>query len=51
MQSKLDRPLMKKDFTNPSQDSIGVGMIKTHWGSMNKMKEELGLVIVGAEVN
>ena len=51
MQSKLDRPLMKKDFANPSQDSIGVGMIKTHWGSMNKMKEELGLTIVGADVN
>lgn len=51
MQSKLDRPLMKKDFANPTQDSIGVGMIKTHWGSMNKMKEELGLIIVGADVN
>jgi len=51
MQSKLNRPLMKKDFTNPKENSIGVGMIKTHWGSMNKMKEELGLTIVGADVN
>lgn len=46
MQSKLDRPLEYKDFKNPSMDEIGVTAIKKYWGSLNKMKTELGLEIV-----
>ena len=46
MQSKLDRPLEYKDFRNPNMDEIGITMIKKYWGSLNKMKKELGLEIV-----
>lgn len=46
MQSKIDRPLEYKDFKNPSIDEIGVTMIKKYWGSLNKMKKELGFEIV-----
>lgn len=46
MQSKLDRPLEYKDFKNPAMDEIGVTAIKKYWGSLNKMKTELGLEIV-----
>ena len=46
MQSKLDRPLEYKDFKNPTIDEIGVTAIKKYWGSLNKMKAELGLEIV-----
>ena len=46
MQSKLDRPLEYKDFRNPNIDEIGVTIIKKYWGSLNKMKQELGLKIV-----
>lgn len=46
MQSKLNRPLMYDDFRHPSVDEIGITIIKNYWGSMNKMKEELGLKII-----
>ena len=46
MQSKLDRPLEYKDFKNPAMDEIGITAIKKFWGSLNKMKTELGLEIV-----
>lgn len=46
MQSKLDRPLMYQDFYNPTIDTIGVTQLKKYWGSLNKMKKELGLEIV-----
>lgn len=46
MQSKFNRPLEYKDFKNPNMDEIGVTMIKKYWGSLNKMKKELGLEIV-----
>ena len=46
MQSKLDRPLEYKDFKNPDMDEIGITSIKKYWGSLNRMKEELGLEIV-----
>jgi len=46
MQSKLDRPLEYKDFKNPSMDEIGITAINKYWGSLNKMKAELGLEIV-----
>lgn len=46
MQSKLNRPLEYKDFKNPAMDEIGITAIKKYWGSLNKMKTELGLEIV-----
>ena len=46
MQSKIDRPLMYDDFRNPNEDEIGVKTINKFWGSMNKMKEALGLEII-----
>ena len=46
MQQNLNRPLIYQDFKNPSIDTIGVTYIKKYWGSLNKMKEELGLEIV-----
>lgn len=46
MQSKLNRPLEYKDFRNPTMDEIGVTAIKKYWGSLNKMKSEIGLEIV-----
>lgn len=49
MQSKLNRPLMLEDFNdlmNDENKTIGISTINTHWGTMNKMKEELGLEIV-----
>lgn len=47
MQSKIDRPLMKVDFRKPTQNSVGMGVIKRYWGGINDMKRELGLTIVG----
>ena len=46
MQDRLNRPLMYQDFQNPSTDTLGVTYIKKYWGSLNKMKEELGLEII-----
>lgn len=46
MQSKLDRPLEYKDFKNPKIDEIGITIIKKYWGTLNKMKEALGLEII-----
>lgn len=46
MQSKLDRPLMMSDLSNPTKEEIGMGTINKIWGSFNKMKVELGLEIV-----
>ena len=46
MQNKLDRPLMYDDFRNPSKDTIGITYINKYWGSLNKMKNELGLDVV-----
>lgn len=45
MQSKLDRPLMYDDFRNPNKDEIGITTVKKFWGTMNKMKRELGLIV------
>ena len=45
MQSRLNRPLIYDDFRNPTINSIGITEIKRIWGSMNKMKKELGLII------
>lgn len=46
MQKHLDRPLEYKDFKYPTPDTLGVTHIKKYWGSVNKMKKELGLEIV-----
>lgn len=46
MQSKLDRPLMYDDFRNPTKDTIGITYINKYWGSLNKMKQALGLDII-----
>lgn len=46
MQNKLDRPIMYDDFRNPTKDTIGITYIRKYWGSLNKMKKELGLDII-----
>jgi len=46
MQKILDRPLMYDDFRDPKDNEIGITQIRKYWGSMNKMKEELGLEII-----
>ena len=46
MQSKLGRPLMYDDFINPSTNEIGIRVINRHWGTLNKMKKDLGLEVV-----
>lgn len=46
MQSKLSRPLMYDDFRNPNKNEVGITSIKKFWGSMNKMKKELGLKVI-----
>lgn len=45
-QKKLGRPLMYDDFRNPGCYDVGIPYINKTWGSMNKMKEELGLEII-----
>jgi len=47
LQDKLGRPLMKKDLIGVQNNSIGQGALNRYWGGFNKMKEELGLEIVG----
>jgi hypothetical protein len=46
MSEKLNRPLMYDDFKSPKFNEVGIGTINIHWGTMNKMKEELGLEII-----
>lgn len=47
MSSKLNRPLMYNDFRqNETFDSVGISTINKYWGTMNIMKEDLGLEIV-----
>ena len=46
MQSKLSRPLEYDDFRNPSCNEIGITTVRKYWGSVNKMKAELGLEII-----
>ena len=46
MQLNLDRPLMYDDFRSPTKDTIGISIVRKYWGTMNKMKKELGLEIV-----
>lgn len=46
MQSKLKRPLEYDDFRNPLHGEIGITTVKRYWGSVNRMKAELGLEII-----
>ena len=46
MQSKINRPLMYDDFRCPKEDEVGITTIKRYWGTMNKMKKDLGLQVV-----
>lgn len=46
MQSELGRPLKYDDFRNPSPSEVGISFINKFWGSLNKMKEALGLEVV-----
>lgn len=46
MAKKYNRPLMYDDFANNSEDEVNISAINKYWGTMNKMKEELGLEII-----
>ena len=46
MQKEINRPLMYDDFRNPKCNAPSLTMIRNYWGTMNKMKEELGLEII-----
>lgn len=43
---ELNRPLMYNDFRGHGCYNVSFGHIKRHFGTMNEMKEELGLEIV-----
>lgn len=45
MQDSLTRPLMYDDFRHPQSGSVGIAQIKKYWGTVNKMKKDLGLEI------
>jgi hypothetical protein len=46
MVNNLNRELMYDDFRNPNFATIGITTIRKYWGTMNKMKKELGLKII-----
>lgn len=46
MSKEFDRPLKYDDFRNKHYNKVTVDMVKRYWGSLNKMKEELGLEII-----
>ena len=46
MSKEFDRPLKYDDFRNKYYNKVTVDMVKRYWGSLNKMKEELGLEII-----
>lgn len=43
MSKKLNRPLMYDDFRGHNYGQVTIQMIRDNWGSLNKMKEDLGL--------
>ena len=45
LQEELGRPLMYDDFRGNGCHHVSIEIIRTYWGTMNKMKEELGLEI------
>lgn len=46
LQKELDRPLMYDDFRGNGCYHVSIEIIRTYWGTINKMKEELGLEII-----
>ena len=46
MSKEFNRPLKYDDFRNGDYDKVSMAMINQYWGSLNKMKEELGLEII-----
>ena len=46
MAKQYDRPLMYDDFRGHKYGQVTIQMIKEHWGSLNRMKQDLGLEIV-----
>lgn len=46
LQEELDRPLMYDDFRGNGCYHVPIEIIRVYWGTINKMKEELGLEIV-----
>jgi hypothetical protein len=53
MINKLNRPLMYDDFRNPSENNsyLSITVINKIWGSLNKMKADLGLEIIQENMN
>ena len=45
MAKNYNRPLMYDDFRGRKYGQVTITMIKEHWGSLNKMKQDLGLEI------
>ncbi len=46
LQEDLGRPLMYDDFRGTGCYHVPIGIIREYWGTINKMKEELGLDII-----
>ena len=46
LQEELDRPLMYDDFRGSGCYHVPIEIIREYWGTINKMKEELGLEII-----
>ena len=46
MSKRYNRPLKYDDFRGHECGKVTIHMINTYWGSLNKMKEDLGLEIV-----
>lgn len=46
MQESINRPLMYDDFRGSGCYQISIDIVNKYWGSLNKMKESLGLQIV-----
>lgn len=46
MQEHLDRPLMYEDFKKRGVYNVSINIVRKYWGTLNKMKEALGLEIV-----
>lgn len=46
MQAELNRPLMYDDFRGNGCYHVPIEIIREYWGTINKMKDELGLEII-----
>lgn len=47
MQSKLNRPLVQDDFSNPNEERLGIKIVERIWGSLHEMQQDLGLTLTG----